>query len=49
MASVAFTNSTSCLCVELIKYLGDKSRDHGTNTSGPSIDILMTNSAYSTR
>ena len=35
MASVAFANSTSCLRVELMEYLGDKSGDHGTNTSVP--------------
>ena len=31
MASVAFANSTSCLRIELMKYLGDKSGDHGEN------------------
>ena len=31
MASVAFANATSCLRVELINYLGDKSGDHGEN------------------
>ena len=29
MASVAFANSISCLRVELLKYLGDKSGDCG--------------------
>ena len=37
MASVAFANSMSCLRVELMEYLGDKSGDHGTNTSVPFI------------
>ena len=35
MALVAFANSTSCLRVELMEYLGDKSGDHGMNTSVP--------------
>ena len=33
MASVAFANSISCLRVELLKYLGDKSGDHGENNN----------------
>jgi len=33
MASVAFANSTSCLRVELIKYLGDTSGDCGENAT----------------
>lgn len=31
MASVAFANSTSCLRVEFIKYLGDNSGDYSEN------------------
>jgi len=33
MASVAFANSTSCLRVEFVKYLGDKSGDYGENAT----------------
>ena len=37
MASVAFAKSTSCLRVELMKYLGDKSGDHSENGRPQSI------------
>ena len=33
MASVAFANSTSCLRVEFIKYLGDKSGNYSENAT----------------
>ena len=33
MASVAFANSTSCLRIEFIKYLGDKSGDYSKSTT----------------
>ena len=50
MASVAFANSTSCLRIELMKYLGDKSGDHGENGHfqySPSVSLMTL--GYSTR
>ena len=52
MASVTFAKSTSCLHVELLNYLGDKSGEHGGNgyswsVSKRSADTTYT--GYSTR
>jgi len=50
MASVAFANSTSCLRVEFVKYLGDKSEDYSENCHlWHAANILLMTLGYSTR
>jgi len=49
MASVAFANSMTCLRVELMKYLGDKSGDCGENDHSQPISRRPTDATQPTR